>query len=71
MHRFSRVLELSTNREVSSVSGEVILSPRGGATLSAPYRQLRCSIFRYRIAISSILRWTSPCEERYGLTLFR
>ena len=55
-------LELEHQREVSSVSGEVILSPRGDATSICPVtRQPSLApISVTRIAISSILRWTVP-----------
>jgi hypothetical protein len=58
----SRVLELEHQQEVSSVSGEVILSPRGDATSICPVtEQLSLApISGPRIAISSILRWTFP-----------
>jgi hypothetical protein len=49
-------------QEVSSVSGEVILFPRGDATSICPVTgQLSLApISVTRIAISSILRWTFP-----------
>jgi hypothetical protein len=58
----SRGLELEHQQEVSSVSGEVILSPRGDATSICPItRQPSLApISVTRIAIGAILRWTFP-----------
>ena len=69
----SRSSRAEHQQEVSSVSGEVILSLRGDATSICPVTgQLSLApISVTRIAISSILRWTFPLRERYGLTLFR
>src|SRR5438105_13533075 len=60
MHRFLKSSRAEHQQEVSSVSGEVILSPRGGATSICPVTgQLSLApISVTRIAISSILRWT-------------
>jgi len=60
-------------QEVSSVSGEVIWSPRGDATSICPVTgQLSLApISVTRIAISPSCDGLSPCGERYGLTLFR
>src|SRR6266481_8503338 len=62
MHRFLKSSRAEHQQEVSSVSGEVILSPRGGATSICPVTgQLSLApISVTRIAISSILRWTFP-----------
>ena len=58
----SRVLELEHQQEVSSVSGEVILSPRGDATAICPItgQPSLAPISVTRIAIGAILRWTFP-----------
>jgi len=73
MHRFLKSSRAEHQQEVSSVSGEVILSPRGDATSVCPItgQPSLAPISVTRIAIGTILRWTFPCEERYGLTLFR
>jgi len=58
----SRGLEFEHQREVSSVSGEVMLSPWGDATSYLPdYRAaFACSHFRYPHHHRFILRWTFP-----------
>jgi hypothetical protein len=69
----SRGLELEHHREVSSVSGEVMLSPWGDATSICPItgQPSLAPISVTRITIGSSCDGLSPCEERYGLTLFR
>src|SRR5260370_2569974 len=69
----SRVLEFEHQQEVSSVSGEVIWSPRGDATSICPItgQPSLSPISVTRIAIGPSCDGLSPCEERYGLTLFR
>ena len=49
-------------QEVSSVSGEVILSPRGDATSICPItgQPSLAPISVTRIAVGAILRWTFP-----------
>src|SRR5260370_8299051 len=62
MHRFLKSSRSEHQQEVSSVSGEVILSPRGDATSICPVTgQLSLApISVTRIAIISILRWPFP-----------
>ena len=69
----SNVLELSNQQEVSSVSGEVILSQRGDATSICPItgQPSLAPISVTRIAIGPSCDELSPCGERYGLTRFR
>jgi len=66
-------LELEHQQEVSSVSGEVMLSPGGDATSICPItgQPSLAPISVTRIAIGPYCDGLSPCEERYGLTLFR
>jgi hypothetical protein len=66
-------LEFEHQREVSSVSGEVMLSPCGDATSICPItgQPSLAPISVTRIAIGPSCDELSPCEERYGLTLFR
>jgi hypothetical protein len=69
----TNVLEFEHHREVSSVSGEVMLSHRGDATSICPITGQH-SLLRNsdtRTAIDPPYGFTSPCGERYGLTLFR
>src|ERR1039458_1445166 len=62
MHRFLKSSRAEHQQEVSSVSGEVILSPRGDATFICPItgQPSLAPISVTRIAIGSILRWTFP-----------
>ena len=62
IHRFLKGSRAEHQQEVSSVSGEVILSPRGDATSVCPITgQLSLApISVTRIAIGAILRWTFP-----------
>jgi hypothetical protein len=70
----ANVLEFEHHREVGSVSGEVILSPKkGNATSICPITGQH-SLFlssAIRIAIDPPYGFTTPSGERYGLTLFR
>jgi hypothetical protein len=69
----TNVLEFEHHREVSPVSGEVMLSRRGNATSVCPITGQH-SLARNsdtRTAIDPPYGFTSPCGERYGLTLFR
>src|ERR1700692_259365 len=62
MHRFLKSSRAEHQQEVSSVSGEVILSPRGDATSICPItgQPSLAPISVTRIAIGAILRWTYP-----------
>src|SRR5712691_2126526 len=62
MHRFLKSSRAEHQQEVSSVSGEVILSPRGDATSICPItgQPSLAPISVTRIAIGAILRWTFP-----------
>ncbi len=69
----TNVLEFEHHREVSSVSGEVMLSHRGDATCICPITGQH-SLPRNsatRIAIGAPCGVLSLYRERYGLTLFR
>jgi NADPH-dependent 7-cyano-7-deazaguanine reductase QueF len=62
MHRFLKSSRAEHQQEVSSVSGEVILSPRGDATSICPItgQPSLAPIPVTRIAIGAILQWTFP-----------
>src|SRR5438132_9246735 len=62
MHRFLKSSRAEHQQEVSSVSGEVILSPRGDATSICPItgQPSLAPISVTRLAIGAILRWTFP-----------
>jgi hypothetical protein len=66
-------LEFEHQRKVSSVSGEVMLSPEGDATSVCPItgQPSLAPISVTRIAIGPSCDGLSPCGERYGLILFR
>jgi len=73
MHRFLKSSRAEHQQEVSSVSGEVILSPRGDATSICPITG-QPSLAPFPLPASPSVPscdGLSPCEERYGLTLFR
>ena len=66
-------LEFEHHREVSPVSGEVMLSRRGDATFICPITGQH-SLFlssAIRIAIGHLAMHVPLFEERYGFTLFR
>ena len=69
----SRGFELEHQQEVRSVSGGVMLSPMRRRSPYLPdYRAaFACSISVTRIAVGPSGDGLSPCEARYGLTLFR
>ncbi|MGA8677058.1 MAG: hypothetical protein WB621_17715, partial [Candidatus Acidiferrales bacterium] len=62
MHRFLKSSRVEHQQEVSSVSGKVILSPRGDATFICPItgQPSLAPISVTRIAIGAILRWSFP-----------
>jgi hypothetical protein len=66
-------LEFEHQREVSSVSDEVMLSQGGDATPICPItgQPSLAPISVTRIAIGPSCDVLSPCGERYGLILFR
>jgi hypothetical protein len=66
-------LEFEHQWEVSSVSGEVMLSPFGDATSICPItgQPSLAPISVTRIAIGASCDALSSCEERCGFTLFR
>jgi hypothetical protein len=69
----SSVLEFEHHREVCSVSGKVMLAQIGDATFICPITGQH-SLFlssAIRITVDLPCGGSSPCGERYGLTLFR
>ena len=62
MHRFPKSSRVEHQQEVSSVSGEVMLSPWGDATSICPItgQPSLAPISVTRITVGSTLRWTFP-----------